>query len=415
MKPGSLSKKRLKKLEEDILVERNKLELSSKYRSDELENGGGEDAVLEKWDEELAQLTSKLRNLREKAPLGGDVSGLRAQIGEREDVIDELKVALKNRELELEEIGGKNSELESLIKESRQQYIAELKELKSELSAKDGEAAALKKSLEDSSKSLDQKIQLGERETEVLNGKIEGLERSLRSREREILEKEDLIKELKRLLRLKDSDLGGLEKRKGEIRTESVKTKVKLELELTNLRSEINAREVEVKNLKKELAESEDSLKRNVKANKNEVKSLKNGLSKLESALEDEERKLEMEMGLVRKLKGNLQERENELKELERSKNMIERQGREIKKGLEEELKRRRVELDIREREVQSLKKKLEIWHESIRGELDAAIEFITRQSEEISRLKAELEARDGGTEEDKLSYYRRRSRDLGF
>jgi chromosome segregation ATPase len=275
MKSDLLSRKRLKKLEESIQVEKNKLELSIKKRTKEL---GGEkpekDEFIEKWDEELSELTTKLRDLREKSAPQGEALGLASDLKDKEERLNRLVGDLSTRE----------------------KVIADLEK-----------------------------------------GRLE------------------------------------LESEKGRMKKE-------YEAELKRARKAFKDKEAEVERLKNRLADSQNSLKK--------------------------------ESLLVRKLNESLNYRQRELDELERKKSKIERQGEEVKKGLEQELKRRGVQLDSKEKEIEMLRKKLESWHGSIRGELDSAIEFITQQSEEIARLKAELEVRNAKIEERKeLLSYRRTGR----
>ncbi len=111
MKPDILSKKRLKKLEDSLHVERNKLELALSNREKEAGGGVENDDFIEKWDEDLEQLTAKLRNLREKttSPIGTQVQSLRSEIEKKEDRIRELESQLEKRGAEVKSLEEERS------------------------------------------------------------------------------------------------------------------------------------------------------------------------------------------------------------------------------------------------------------------------------------------------------------------
>ena len=264
MKPEMLSQKRLKKLEETLQVEKNKLELAVKNRERELgKQSLGDDEVIERWGEELEELTAKLRGLREKGSQVGDLRMVRSELEGKDAQITHLESELNQRETEL-------SDLKAL-----------LKRLESGLAEKEG-------------------------------------------------------------------------------------SQLKLEAESTRLKAELKTRDDELKGLKKRLEGIQSELK--------------DRISELEAEAKAKKKEVEKEMENHKKLKAALSEREAELAELDWK-----------KKGLESELREVKERLKSKEEEAQGLKNKLEGWHATIREELDAAIEFITQQSEEINSLKAEL------------------------
>jgi chromosome segregation ATPase len=412
VKPGILSKKRLKKIEDDLRVERNKLELAFKNRVRESEmRAGDDDEVIEKWDAELEALTAKLRGLREKTvqlTVGG---GLASEVEEKDAVIGELRPALEMRQLELEESERRRSDLEYEIKRLKKEFNYETGELRSDLKSRDGALRSLRKDLEDSLKTRSNVEKRNEREACGLRDNIKRLETEIGSNEDELLKKEGRIRELEHTLKSMQNELHGLGKRGIELKSESEKTRAQIGLETNRLKEESEAKTVELKNLKARFDRSQADLKESMSARKDEARALKGLISSLEADVKNREKTLGKEVGHKERLKTDLKNKEAELRDTLIDKKSVEAQKRETRKRLENEIKALSKQLSEKEDEIFGLKERLEVWHETIRTELDSAIEYITQQSEEITNLRAELAAKETRLRErDELNSYKKRS-----
>jgi chromosome segregation ATPase len=413
VKPGILSKKRLKNIEDDLRVERNKLELAFKNRVREsgVEEG---DEVIEKWDAQLEELTSKLRSLREKTiqpTIGG---GIATELEEKETTIGELRSALEMRQLDLEENERRRLDLESEIKRLKNEHDSETRELMSKLKVKDVELKRLRRNLEDSLKTRSNDRKRNDKEADGLRDNIARLEREISLNVDMLLRKEGRIKELEQILKSMQNELHGLGKKRSELKSESEKTKEKIESETNNLRAELEAKSGELKSLKDRFNRSQADLKESIRARKDETRTLKGRISSLEADVKNREKTLGKEVAHKERLKADLQKTEAELRETLIAKKSVEARGRETKKRSENEIKVISKRLRAKEDEISSLKERLEVWHETIRTELDSAIEYITRQSEEISSLRAELSAKEARlTKRDDLYSYKKRKKPL--
>jgi chromosome segregation ATPase len=412
MKPDILSKKRLKKIEEALHVERNKLELASKFKKKEaVEEKSGKEEVIEKWDQDLEQLTSKLRNLRESAPAGGELGRVKKELVETNTQIIELEAALKDRNGKLEEFGREIWELDSKGKREKKRLENELGGQKDKLKEKERDLKDLKKSLEKSHSNLEKSLWEGEKEAKSLRERIAELDGEIDKRDDELFEKDGIINELKTELKSVGKDLQGLGLEKQQVSYKSESARTKMERELLSLNAQLESRNNEITRLQRNLSESQGALKEKTMTNRGEVKILNEGISKLESLVKIRDKTLKKEIEKSDKLRSTLNRREVELEELNGEKRELESYSMERGKAFENELKRRKILFKSKEKEVQNLTLRLESWHASIRGELDSAIEYITQQSEEINELKAELVAKDVKLKEiEEVSYYRRRS-----
>jgi chromosome segregation ATPase len=412
VKPGILSKKRLKKIEDDLRVERNKLELAFKNRvrasGDQAEEG---DEVIEKWDAELEELTAKLRGLREKTVQPKVVRGFGTELEEKEAVIGELRSALEISKLDLEENERRRSDLESEIKSLRKENIAETSELRSNLKTTEGELKSLRRDLEDSLKTNSTVEQRNERDVGGLRDDIVKLEHEVGLNEDELLKKEGRIKELEQILKSMQNELQGLGRKRTELKSESEKTMEKIEAETNKMRVELETKSGELQNLKDRFDRTQADLKESINARRDEARAFKGQISSLEAEAKNRDKNLRKEIAHKEKLNVDLQQTEAELRETLKLKKSFEAQSREIKKRQENEIMVLSKRLSVKEAEISSLKERLEVWHETIRIELDSAIEHITRQSEEINSLQAKLEVKEAKLRKrDELYSYKKRS-----
>jgi len=128
MKREILSKKNLKKIEEALMVEKNRLELAARYRG----------SPVEKWDRELETLATKLRELRERMPQEEEARGVREELEKIQAEKSRLKERLAEKDEEIKAYKKRISELESQVKK-----------LTSKLASKEREVEGLTKKLED--------------------------------------------------------------------------------------------------------------------------------------------------------------------------------------------------------------------------------------------------------------------------
>jgi chromosome segregation ATPase len=170
MKPPLPSKKNLKKLEDSLKVERNRLNLMSKVKEKEGERDStGDDESIEKWDDELELLTSKLRGLREKSPHVAEIGGLKVDLEDMQAQIESLSSELKSREIELD--GFKKSWMDLQHKSSKKSKAleTEVSELKSLLNTRVSEIKSLKRELDSSQRSLRDNMKSSKNDSNSLN------------------------------------------------------------------------------------------------------------------------------------------------------------------------------------------------------------------------------------------------------
>jgi chromosome segregation ATPase len=280
MKPDILSKKRLKKIEDALQVERNKLELAINYRNkvmDQEQETGTK--AIDKWDEDLEQLTTKLKSLRERTPGESDLRGMHTGLEEREERIRELETEVFNREGVLKELEKEKSRLELRQSEGEKLHETELERFQDLLAEKEGELKEISKSHRDLQAQLRESLLKGEEEAGNLKERIAELEGEISLREGRIKEKDDQISELSALVKLKEKDLSGLEKTRVKLLSESEKTSLVLQSENQRLNREIEDRENEIDRLTARLLDSEAKLSETVKVNRKDVEALKNRVS----------------------------------------------------------------------------------------------------------------------------------------
>ncbi len=397
MKPDIISRKRLKKIEDAVRVEQNKLGLGRKNGMSEGEEKGG--GFMEKWDDELEHLTVKLRNLREKAP-AGEIGGLRSALAERDALIKELEQALASRDSEIQMLRRDGARLESVIRELKSAQTAESERARALLRSQEKEYSELIGRLEKGQKHLKRDLKKGEGEKVSLKSNISRLEGVISSLEVRLDEKEGRIRELSSILGSREKEISGLGKKKVELKSESDSIIGKIGAEAERLRRELGERETEVKSLRKRLEESERDHKDLVKTNREEVKSLERRIAGLEDAIEVRDENLEVEIKKADSLGASLDEKLLEIEGLRNGKMQLEEDVKQLEKRFKTEVKGLKRELEKKDAEALDLREKLEHWHSVVREELDSAIYFITRQAEEIAGLKAELASQGAGAKE---------------
>jgi chromosome segregation ATPase len=213
MKPPISSRKKLKKLEEDLQLEQNRLKLMSKYREGDLEGQSGEpDEVIEEWNGELQLLADKLRDLREKTTGVDETGVLKSELDEKDAHIRELEATLKGGEKELE--------------------------------------------------ALEKRISRTVSESEKMRKKSEGeLENAVKTKEKELKNEAEHAKKLETTLRRREAELRNLEMKKNQLEAESKDRKKEYESTIKALRTELTTRESDVEGLKKKLEDWHASLK----------------------------------------------------------------------------------------------------------------------------------------------------------
>jgi len=390
------SKKRLKKLEEELHVERNKLELTVKTRVQEIKGAGqAEDGEIEQWDEELEQLTSKLRSLRTKSPQSDNAARLTLELRERDERIIELETALASFENELKAIGSDKTDAESKLESINQSHSEKITSLSTLIVERDDEISRLKEDLDLTLQKKEKTAQKGGAEAGTLKSIIAELEHSIEAKDSEIHSRENRISELQTTLKAMQEELQGIGKKRIEVMSESQRETAKKESEIRDLHYEIELKTGELDDLKTRLFESQTGLRDLEKARKKDAATWGKEKTGFDSEIRDGMRRLEKKTREVEGLRKDMGLRESELEMLVKEKKAVESAGKEARKRFESEAMDLKLEIKSRESEIKALKEKLESWHATIREELDSAIEYITNQSAEINSLKAELEARD--------------------
>lgn len=237
MKPDILSKRRLKKIEETLQVEKNKLELAQVNRARELGDKDVKgDPHYEKWDKELDDLTSRLRSLREK----------------------------------------KGEESDTIFKDELVQRDKRIQGLEKELSKKADEINSLNKDLNDlkeSNLNLDAELKDSINENKVLSRRIAEFDKILGKKGKDLLDSEKKIQKITKRFEDREADLmGEIQARRDEVRT--------LKLELKNLMDD--SKELQKKN-RLEVGSLEDRLNRSIE----EREKLRIDLSNTKKALSD--------------------------------------------------------------------------------------------------------------------------------
>ncbi len=213
--------------------------------------------------------------------------------------------------------------------------------------------------------------------------------------QRELKEKERYIKDQAVDVKLKEGELKKLKERLDVTSSEFLQFKNKSLSEAEQLRRDIKKRDAVITTLKNRLEDSRSDVVEKLISSDNRETDLKKRIEMLESNIRKHEESASEKEKELKTHEASLTEKEEKLESLVKENRVLQEDKRRSIKDFESELRRLREDRDKKSAELERLNGILRDLHEEIRSEINAAIDFITKQSAEIDSLKEELRLKD--------------------
>lgn len=211
------------------------------------------------------------------------------------------------------------------------------------------------------------------------------------SLQRELKEKEGYIKEQSIDIKLKEAELKNVKERLEGTNSEFLQFKNRSLSETGQLRKDIKKRDAVIETLKNRLEESRSDVVEKLISSDDREADWKNRLELLESTIKKQEESASEKEKELRRLEDSLMETEGKLESLMEKNRILQEDNRRNSNEFENKLGKIRDERDKQGVELERLNGILRDLHEEIRSEINAAIDFINKQSAEIDSLKEEL------------------------